>query len=32
MHPHDLIVDEDDSIYVAQYASGATYPIKLERV
>ena len=32
MHPHDLIVDEDDSLYVAQFASGATYPIKLERV
>jgi peptidylamidoglycolate lyase len=32
MHPHDLIVDEDDSIYVAQFDSGATYPIKLERV
>jgi hypothetical protein len=32
MHPHDLIVDGDDSIYVAQFASGETYPIKLERV
>lgn len=32
LHPHDLIVDEDDGIYVAQFASGATYPIKLERV
>jgi hypothetical protein len=32
LHPHDLIVDEDDSIYVAQFASGNTYPIKLERV
>jgi peptidylamidoglycolate lyase len=32
MHPHDLIVDEDDSIYVAQFASKSTYPIKLERV
>jgi len=31
-HPHDLIVDEEDSIYVAQFASGDTYPIKLERV
>ena len=31
-HPHDLIVDEEDSIYVAQFASGGTYPIKLERV
>jgi hypothetical protein len=32
MHPHDLIVDEDHSIYVAQFASGGTYPIKLERL
>ncbi len=32
LHPHDLIVDQEDSIYVAQFDSGATYPIKLERV
>jgi peptidylamidoglycolate lyase len=32
VHPHDLIVDEEDSIYVAQFASGETYPVKLERV
>jgi len=32
MHPHDLIVDDEDSIYVAQFASGETYPIKLERL
>ncbi|MBI4905865.1 MAG: 6-bladed beta-propeller [Acidobacteria bacterium] len=32
LHPHDLIVDDEDSIYVAQFASGETYPIKLERV
>jgi hypothetical protein len=32
LHPHDLIVDEDDSLYVAQFASGDTYPVKLERV
>ena len=31
-HPHDLIVDDEDSLYVAQFASGRTYPIKLERV
>ncbi len=31
-HPHDLIVGEDGSIYVAQFSSGNTYPIKLERV
>lgn len=31
-HPHDVIVDDDGSLYVAQFASGQTYPIKLERV
>ena len=32
IHPHDLLVDEDESLYVAQFASNRTYPIKLERV
>lgn len=32
MHPHDVYVDSDESIYVAQWASQRTYPIKLERV
>lgn len=32
MHPHDLVVARDGSLYVAQFASGETYPIKLERV
>ena len=32
MHPHDLCVASDGSLYVAQFMSGATYPIKLERV
>jgi peptidylamidoglycolate lyase len=32
MHPHDLIVDDEHSIYVAQFSSGNTYPVKLERV
>ena len=31
-HPHDLAIDRDGSLYVAQFASGKTYPIKLERV
>lgn len=32
LHPHDLLVDDDGSIYVAQFSSNQTYPIKLERV
>jgi peptidylamidoglycolate lyase len=32
LHPHDLTVDREGSLYVAQYASNRTYPIKLERV
>ncbi|GAB4028564.1 NHL repeat-containing protein [Spirosoma koreense] len=32
LHPHDVLIDEDDNIYVAQWASKKTYPIKLERV
>lgn len=32
LHPHDLTVGHDESLYVAQFASGKTYPIKLERV
>jgi peptidylamidoglycolate lyase len=31
-HPHDLTVDRDGSLYVAQFASGNTVPVKLERV
>lgn len=32
MHPHDLVVDSQGGLYVAQFASGNTYPIRLERV
>lgn len=32
LHPHDLLVDDDGSLYVAQFSSNQTYPIKLERV
>lgn len=32
LHPHDVLVDTDENIYVAQWASRKTYPIKLERV
>ena len=31
-HPHDVCIDDDDNVYVAQWNSGQTYPIKLTRV
>ncbi|MBO0938170.1 twin-arginine translocation signal domain-containing protein [Fibrella sp. HMF5335] len=31
LHPHDVLVDNDENLYVAQWASRKTYPIKLER-
>ncbi len=31
-HPHDVCIDEDENVYVAQWNSGKTYPIKLTRV
>ena len=31
-HPHGILIDDQQSIYVAQWNSGKTYPIKLERV
>ena len=31
-HPHDVCVDDDENVYVAQWNSGQTYPIKLTRV
>ncbi|MCA9143163.1 MAG: 6-bladed beta-propeller [Planctomycetaceae bacterium] len=30
-HPHDLVVASDGGIYIPQFASGNTYPIKLVR-
>ena len=30
-HPHDVCVDQDENIYVAQWASGKVYPYKLTR-
>jgi sugar lactone lactonase YvrE len=32
VHPHDVCVDRDDNIYVAQWASGKVYPYKFNRV
>jgi peptidylamidoglycolate lyase len=32
VHPHDVCVDDDENIYVAQWASGKVYPYKLKRV
>jgi len=31
-HPHDVCVDQNENLYVAQWNAGATYPIKLTRV
>lgn len=31
-HPHDVCIDDDENMYVAQWNSGKTYPIKLTRV
>lgn len=32
VHPHDVCVDDDENIYVCQWNSGKTYPMKLERI
>ena len=31
MNPHDVCVDSDDNLYVPQWYSGRTYPVKLVR-
>lgn len=31
-HPHDVCVDADENLYVAQWNAGQSYPIKLYRV
>ncbi len=31
-YPHGLLIDDEESLYIAQWNSGNTYPIKLERV
>ncbi len=32
LNPHDVCVDRDENIYVTQWYSGRTYPVRLERV
>ncbi len=32
MHPHDVYVDSDENIYVPQWNSQKTYPVKLQRI
>jgi hypothetical protein len=32
VHPHDVLIDNDENIYVAQWSSGKVYPYKLKRV
>lgn len=31
IHPHDVCIDDEENIYVCQWKSGKTYPVKLER-
>lgn len=31
-HPHDVCVDQDKNLYIAQWNAGKTYPIKLLRI
>ena len=31
-HPHDVCVDDEDNLYIAQWNAGKSYPIKLYRV
>lgn len=32
LNPHDVCVDQDKNLYVPQWFSGKTYPVKLERI
>lgn len=32
VHPHDVCVDDDENLYVAQWNSGKVYPYKLRRI
>ena len=31
LNPHDVCIDNDDNLYVPQWNSGKTYPLKLIR-
>jgi hypothetical protein len=31
-HPHDVLANPDGSLVVAQFASGKTYPLKIEQI
>jgi len=32
IHPHDVCVDDEENLYIPQWNSHGTYPIKLERI
>jgi peptidylamidoglycolate lyase len=32
IHPHDVCVDDDENLYIAQWSSGNVYPYKLNRI
>ncbi len=32
LNPHDVCVDNDENLYIPQWYSGRTYPVKLERI
>lgn len=32
LHPHDVCIDDEENIYVPQWNSGKTYPLKLNRI
>lgn len=32
LNPHDVCIDKDDNLYVPQWYSGRTYPVRLKRV
>ena len=32
LNPHDVCIDDDENIYIPQWNSGKTYPLKLKRI